>query len=105
GTNFLSCSGLKHDSRGCDLYAADHGFLAWDCAIVNRQIMEIGIDILPEPMVFVPCIGAELQTFSWVVGLAWAMINIAEVALDSARGGNALGQTLRVNEIIQLRKI
>src|SRR6476620_588511 len=74
---------LKLDSAFVDLNTRDFGFLAGHRTVMDSQIVEIGVNILAEPMVFIPGAGAKLQPLLRVVRLARAMKDVSEMAFDS----------------------
>ena len=88
-----------------NLEAGNFGLLPRYGAIVNGQIVKVSVDILAEPVVLVTRGGTELQTFLPIVGVARAMIDIAEVAFDAASGADVFGQGIGVNQMFQLREI
>src|SRR6266550_3917007 len=104
GANLFACGCLDFYALLVDLNARDFGFLAGHGAIVDGQVMKISVGILAEPVILIPSAGAELQAFLRIVSLARAVIDITEVALDAAGGGDVLGQALGVDQVLQLRE-
>ena len=80
-----------------DLNARDFGFLPGHGAIVNGQVVKVSVGILAEPVILVTRRGAELQAFLRIVSLTWAMVHIAEVALEATSRADVLGQALSVD--------
>src|SRR5215471_14966707 len=100
--DLLPGCGLNSNPALIDLDRGHFRFLPRHSAIVNREIEQVGVDILSEPVVFVLCARTELQAFARVINLAFPVINESERSLDSASGADVIGQLVGVNKIIEL---
>jgi hypothetical protein len=102
GANFFTRGRLELYTLFVDLEVGYFRFLPRHRAIVNREIVKIGINILPEPMILIARARTELQAFSAIVNLTGSMIDIAEVALKAACGADMFGQPLSIYNVLEL---
>ena len=72
---------------------------------MNCEMVEIGVDILPKPMVFVLGTGSELEAFATVVDLAGPVIGEAKGTLHSAGCADMIGQAVWIGGVIKLRHV
>ena len=82
GTNLFAGGCLEPYSLPVDFQFGQFGLLTGDGAIVNSNVVEISVYVLPKPMVLIPSAGSELQTFCPIVNLAGTMKDVAEVAFN-----------------------
>ena len=61
---------------------------------MNSEMIEIGVDILPKPMVFVLGTGSKLEGFPAVVYLAGSVVGKSEGPLHPAGCADIIGQAV-----------
>ena len=70
---------------------------------MNCEMVEIGVDILPKPMVFVLGTGSELEGFPAVVYLAAPVVGKSKGPLHPAGCTDMIGQAVWIDGVIKLR--
>jgi hypothetical protein len=70
---------------------------------MNSEMVEIGVDILPKPMVFVLGTGSELEGFPAVVYLARPVVGKSKGPLYAAGCADMIGQAVWIGRVIKLR--
>ncbi len=74
-----------------------------NCAVMNSEMVEISIDILPKPVVFVLGTGPELEGFPTVVYLARPVVGKSKGPLYPAGCADMIGQAVWIGGVIKLR--
>src|SRR5262249_15844022 len=89
--NRLTRSSFQSYAVTIDLEISDSSFLARHCTVMDREVVQIGIDILAEPMILIPRARSKLQAFCAIVGLTGTMKDITKVTFDTTGGADVLG--------------
>src|SRR5215471_18169829 len=105
GANCFACGCLELYALFVNLKAGYFGLLPRHCTVVNGEIMKVSINILPEPMIFVPRARAELQAFAPIINLTRPVIDIAKVAFNAASRADMFRQPLRIYNVLQLGQV